>query len=201
MLKIRLARGGAKKRPYYHIVIADSRSPRDGKFLEKVGSYNPLLPKDGPTPRLVLKTERIAEWLKKGAQPTDRVARFLSTEGLVKWEHGNNPQKAEPGKKAQERAAERAQRETDRAEAELAAKNAPPPPAPEPEVVEEAAPEAVEAAAEEAPAAEAAAEEVPAEEPAAEPAPVEAAAEEAAPEAAAEEAPAAEAAAEEEPAA
>ena len=147
MLKIRLARGGAKKRPYYHIVIADSRSPRDGKFLEKVGSYNPLLPKDGPTPRLVLKTERIAEWLKKGAQPTDRVARFLSTEGLVKWEHGNNPQKAEPGKKAQERAAERAQRETDRAEAELAAKNAPPPPAPEPEVVEEAP---VEAAAEEA---------------------------------------------------
>ena len=186
MLKIRLARGGAKKRPYYHIVIADSRSPRDGKFLEKVGSYNPLLPKDGPTPRLVLKTERIAEWLKKGAQPTERVARFLSTEGLVKWEHGNNPQKAQPGKKAQERAAERAQREADRAEAEAAANAAPP--APEPEVVEEAAPEA---AAEEAPAAEAAAEE----------APVEAAAEEAAPEAAAEEAPAAEAAAEEEPAA
>jgi len=184
MLKIRLARGGAKKRPYYHIVIADSRSPRDGKFLEKVGSYNPLLPKDGPTPRLVLKTERIAEWLKKGAQPTERVARFLSTEGLVKWEHGNNPQKAQPGKKAQERAAERAQREADRAEAEAAAKAAPP--APEPEVVEEAAPEA---AAEEAPAAEAAAED----------APVEAAAEEAAPEADAEEAPAAEAAAEEEP--
>ena len=186
MLKIRLARAGAKKRPYYHIVIADSRSPRDGKFLEKVGSYNPLLPKDGAAPRLVLKSERIAEWLKKGAQPTERVARFLSTEGLVKWEHGNNPQKAQPGKKAQERAAERAQREADRAEAEAAANAAPP--APEPEVVEEAAPEA---AAEEAPAAEAAAEE----------APVEAAAEEAAPEAAAEEAPAAEAAAEEEPAA
>ena len=203
MLKIRFARAGAKKRPYYHIVIADSRSPRDGKFLEKVGSYNPLLPKDGPTPRLVLKTERIAEWLKKGAQPTDRVARFLSTEGLVKWEHGNNPQKAEPGKKAQERAAERAQRETDRAEAELAAKNAPPPPAPEPEVVEEAPVEAAaEEAAPEAPAetVEAAAEEAPAEA-AAEEAPVEAAAEEAAPEAAAEEAPAAEAAAEEEPAA
>lgn len=187
MLKIRLARAGAKKRPYYHIVIADSRSPRDGKFLEKVGSYNPLLPKDGAAPRLVLKSERIAEWLKKGAQPTERVARFLSTEGLVKWEHGNNPQKGEPGKKAQERAAERAQREIDRAEAEAAAKAAPAP-APEPEVVEEAP---VEAAAEAAP------EEVPAEEPAAEPAPVEAAAEEAAPEAAAEEAPAAEAAAEE----
>ena len=198
-VKIRLRRIGAKKSPYYRVVVADSRSPRDGKFLEKVGSSNPLLPKDGPTPRLVMKTERIAEWLKKGAQPTERVARFLSTEGLVKWEHGNNPEKAQPGKKAIERAAERDQRAADRAEAELAAKNAPPPPAPEPEVVEEApveaaaeeaAPEAVEAAAEEAPA-EAAAEE----------APVEAAAEEAAPEAAAEEAPAAEAAAEEEPAA
>lgn len=216
MLKIRLSRGGAKKRPYYHIVVADSRSPRDGRFLEKVGSYNPLLPKDGPTPRIVLKTERIAEWLKKGAQPTDRVARFLSTEGLVKWEHGNNPQKGKPGKKAEERAAEREQRAADRAEAEAAAKAAPAP-APEPEVVEEAAPveaaaeeapaaEAAapaEAAAEEAPAAEAAAEEAPAAEAAAEEAPAaEAAAEEAAPEAAAEasgeEAPAAEAAADEE---
>jgi ribosomal protein S16 len=78
MLKIRLARGGAKKRPYYHIVIADSHSPRDGKFIEKVGSYNPMLPKDGATPRVALKVERIAEWLGKGAQPTDRVARFLS---------------------------------------------------------------------------------------------------------------------------
>jgi small subunit ribosomal protein S16 len=211
MLKIRLARGGAKKRPYYHIVVADSRSPRDGRFLEKVGSYNPLLPKDGPTPRLVMKTERIAEWLKKGAQPTDRVARFLSTEGLVKWEHGNNPQKAQPGKKATERAAEREQRAADRAEAEAAAKAAPAP-APEPEVTEAAAPAEAEAApaeeaaaaeapAEEAATAEAAPEEVPApaEEP--EPAPTEAApeaaAEEAAPEAAAEEAPAAEAASEE----
>ncbi|MBX7250203.1 MAG: 30S ribosomal protein S16 [Caulobacteraceae bacterium] len=179
MLKIRLARGGAKKRPYYHIVVADSRSPRDGRFLEKVGSYNPLLPKDGPNPRIVLKAERIAEWLKKGAQPTDRVARFLSTEGLVKWEHGNNPKKGEPGKKAQERAAERAQREADRAEAEAAAKAAP---APEPEA--EAAP------AEEAPVAEAAAEEAPAAEAAAEETP-------AAEEAPAEDAPAAEAAAEE----
>ncbi len=172
MLKIRLSRGGAKKRPYYHIVVADSRSPRDGRFLEKVGSYNPLLPKDGATPRIVLKTERIEEWLKKGAQPTDRVARFLATEGLVKWEHGNNPQKAQPGKKAQERAAERAQREADRAEAEAAAKAAP---APEPEPEAEAAPAeeapAAEAAAEEAPAAEAAAEEAPAAEAAAEEAP------------------------------
>ncbi|HEY3813275.1 MAG TPA: 30S ribosomal protein S16 [Caulobacteraceae bacterium] len=173
MLKIRLARGGAKKRPYYHIVIADSHAPRDGKFIEKVGSYNPLLPKDGP--RVQLKLDRITEWLGKGAQPTDRVARFLSQEGLVKWEHGNNPNKAKPGKKAEERAAERAQRETDRKEAEAAAAAAPAPaPEPEPAPVEEAAPvEAVAEAApaaEEAPAAEAApAEEAPAvEEPAAE---------------------------------
>lgn len=169
MLKIRLARGGAKKRPYYHIVIADSHAPRDGKFIEKVGSYNPLLPKDGP--RVQLKLERIGEWLKKGAQPTDRVARFLAQEGLVKWEHGNNPNKAKPGKKAEERAAERAQREADRKEAEATAAAeaaAAPPPAPEPEPasVEAAAeaPAAEAAPAEEAPAAEAA----PAEEPAAE---------------------------------
>ena len=126
MLKIRLARGGAKKRPYYHIVIADSHSPRDGKFIEKVGSYNPMLPKDGETPRVALKVERIAEWLGKGAQPTDRVARFLSQDetlgAKVKWLQGNNPNKAQPGKKAQERAAERAQREADRLEAEAAAK-------------------------------------------------------------------------------
>ncbi|HWE44444.1 MAG TPA: 30S ribosomal protein S16 [Caulobacteraceae bacterium] len=170
MLKIRLARGGAKKRPYYHIVIADSHAPRDGKFIEKVGSYNPLLPKDGP--RVQLKLERIAEWLKKGAQPTDRVARFLAQEGLVKWEHGNNPNKAKPGKKAEERSAERAQRETDRKDAEAAEAAAAPPPAPEPEPVVEEAPAAeapVEAAAEETPAAEAApAEAAPVEEPASE---------------------------------
>ena len=120
MLKIRLSRGGSKKRPYYTIVIANVTAARDGKFIEKVGTYNPMLPKDAQ--RVTLKVERIAEWLKKGAQPTDRVARFLAQEGLVKWEHGNNPQKAVPGKKAQERAAERAQRETDRVEAEAAAK-------------------------------------------------------------------------------
>ena len=126
MLKIRLARGGAKKRPYYHIVIADSHSPRDGKFIEKVGSYNPMLPKDGAQPRVTLKSERIAEWLGKGAQPTDRVARFLSQDetlsAKVTWTQSNNPNKGQPGKKAQERAAERAQREADRAEAEAAAK-------------------------------------------------------------------------------
>ena len=149
MLKIRLARGGAKKRPYYNIVIADSHSPRDGRFIEKVGAYNPMLKKDDPT-RVTLKVERIEEWLKKGAQPTDRVARFLSTAGLVKWQAGNNPKKAEPGRKAKERAEERAQRETDRAAAAAEAAAAP---APEPE----AAP-APEAPAEDAPAAEAAAE-------------------------------------------
>jgi small subunit ribosomal protein S16 len=164
MLKIRLTRGGAKKRPYYSIVIADSHAARDGRFIEKVGTYNPLLKKDDPN-RVTLKLESIQAWLKKGAQPTDRVARFLAQEGLVKWQHGNNPQKAVPGKKSTERAEERAQKEADRAAAAAeAAKN--PPPAPEPEpAAEEAAPEAapVEAAAEEAPAAEAAPEEAPAE--------------------------------------
>ncbi|MCC7266950.1 MAG: 30S ribosomal protein S16 [Caulobacteraceae bacterium] len=177
MLKIRLARGGSKKRPYYSIVVADSHSPRDGRFIEKVGAYNPLLKKDDPQ-RTVLKVERIQEWLSKGAQPTDRVARFLSTEGLVKWQHGNNPNKGEPGTKAKERAEERAQREADRAAAEAEAKANPPAPEPEPEAAEEPPAEAVaeeapaeaaqpEAAAEEAAPAEAAAEE-PAGEPAAE---------------------------------
>jgi small subunit ribosomal protein S16 len=147
MLKIRLARGGAKKRPYYHIVVADSHSPRDGRFIEKVGAYNPLLNKDDPN-RITLKIEKIQEWLKKGAQPTDRVARELSKLGITKWEAGNNPKKGEPGKKAQERVTERAEREEARkaAEAEAAAN----PPAPEP-VAEEAPAEA-------APAEEAAAE-------------------------------------------
>ena len=148
MLKIRLARGGAKKRPYYNIVIADSHSPRDGRFIEKVGAYNPMLKKDDPA-RVTLKVESIQAWLKKGAQPTDRVARFLANEGLVKWQAGNNPNKAEPGRKAKERAEERAQREADRA---AAAAEAAAQPAPEPE----AAP-AEEAPAAEAPAAEEAA--------------------------------------------
>ncbi|MBL8769804.1 MAG: 30S ribosomal protein S16 [Phenylobacterium sp.] len=156
MLKIRLARGGAKKRPYYSIVVADSHSPRDGRFIEKVGSYNPLLKKDDPN-RVVLKQERIAEWLAKGAQPTDRVARELGKLGIVKWEAGSNPKKGEPGQKAKERAEERAQREADRAAA--AAEAAANPPAEE-APAEEAAP--VEAAAEEAPAAETPAEDAPA---------------------------------------
>ena len=174
MLKIRLARGGAKKRPYYHIVIADSHSPRDGKFIERVGSYNPMLPKDSATPRIVLKADRISEWLAKGAQPTDRVARFISQSqdealvGKVAWTQSNNPNKGTPGKKAQERAAERAQREADRLEAEAAAK------------VEAA--EAAARAKEEAAAAAEAAKNAPA----VEEAPAEAAAEEAAAEAPAE---------------
>ncbi len=109
MLKIRLARGGAKKRPYYSIVVADSHSPRDGRFIEKVGAYDPLLKKDDPQ-RLVLKGERVTEWLAKGAQPTERVARFLAIKELKAWEHGSNPKKGEPHAKAKERAKEREQR-------------------------------------------------------------------------------------------
>ena len=196
MLKIRLARGGAKKRPYYYIVVADSHSPRDGKFIERVGTYNPMLPRDGEQKRVTLKADRISEWLAKGAQPTDRVARFLSQDealaGKVKWTQSNNPNKAQPGKKAQERAAERAQREADRAEAEAAAKVEAAEAAQRAKEEAKAAAEAAknapapepEAAAEEAPAAEAAAE-------------AEAVTEEAPAEAAAEEAPAAEATEEE----
>jgi small subunit ribosomal protein S16 len=102
-LKIRLARGGAKKRPFYSIVVADSRSPRDGRFIEKVGTYNPILKADDPN-RVSLKLERIQDWMKKGAQPTDRVARFLDQAGVMKREARNNPEKAKPGKKMQERA-------------------------------------------------------------------------------------------------
>ena len=106
-LKIRLARGGAKKRPFYSIVVADSRSPRDGRFIEKVGTYNPILKSDDPN-RVLLKLERIQEWMKKGALPTDRVARFLDQAGVKKRETRNNPTTAQPGKKMTERAEERA---------------------------------------------------------------------------------------------
>jgi small subunit ribosomal protein S16 len=102
-LKIRLARAGAKKRPFYRIVIADSRSPRDGRFIEIVGTYNPILPK-GDEKRVTLNTERIQHWLSKGAQATDRVLRFLVAAGLAKRTPRSNPKKAIPGKKAQERA-------------------------------------------------------------------------------------------------
>ena len=121
---IRLARGGAKKRPYYRIVVADSRNSRDGRFIERVGSYNPLLAKDDPE-RVKLDKERIEHWISVGAKPTDRVLRFLDAEGIMKREARNNPQKAEPGDKAKERAEERAEKEAAAKEAAEEAKNAP----------------------------------------------------------------------------
>lgn len=125
-LKIRLARAGSKKRPYYHIVIADVRAPRDGRFIEQVGSWNPMLPKDGE--RVKLNEERIKHWLDNGAQPTDRVLRFLDQAGVAKRDERKNPKKAEPGKKAQERLAAQKQAEEDaaaKAAAEAEAANAP----------------------------------------------------------------------------
>jgi small subunit ribosomal protein S16 len=101
-VKIRLARAGSKKRPYYHIVIAAATSPRDGKFIDVIGSFNPMLPKDSAD-RVKLDAGKAAEWLKKGAQPTDRVLRFLDKVGVAKREARNNPNKALPGKKRQER--------------------------------------------------------------------------------------------------
>ncbi len=115
-MKIRLARGGSKKRPHYSIVAADSRMPRDGRFLEKLGTYNPLLPKDSEE-RVKMDMERVQYWMSKGAQPTDRVSRMLEAAGVVEKKERSNPKKAEPGKKAQERAAERAEREKAAAEA------------------------------------------------------------------------------------
>ncbi|KGD87470.1 MULTISPECIES: 30S ribosomal protein S16 [Rhizobium/Agrobacterium group] len=115
-LKIRLARGGSKKRPYYHIVVADARSPRDGRFLEKLGAWNPMLAKDDAK-RIELNAERIKHWIDNGAQPTDRVLRFLAEAGVAQREARSNPEKAKPGKKAQERAAEKAQKVADAAAA------------------------------------------------------------------------------------
>ena len=123
-LKIRLARGGSKHRPYFNVVIADSRFARDGRFIEKIGSYNPLLAKDDAK-RVQIDLEKAKAWLGKGATPTDRVARFLSGAGLVKWEHGNNPKRAVPGEKATARATERAERDAARKAAAEEAKNAP----------------------------------------------------------------------------
>ncbi|AYM58392.1 30S ribosomal protein S16 [Agrobacterium sp. ATCC 31749] len=115
-LKIRLARGGSKKRPYYQIVVADARSPRDGRFLEKVGSWNPMLAKDNPL-RVELKADLIKEWIAKGAQPTDRVLRFLAEAGLAERAARSNPEKALPGKRALERVAEKKQKAEDAAAA------------------------------------------------------------------------------------
>ena len=139
-LKNRLARAGSKKRPYYHVVVADVRSPRDGRFIEQLGSWTPTLPKDGE--RVKLNEERIKHWLSNGALPTDRVLRFLDEAGISKRDARSNPKKAEPGKKAQERAAALKKAQEDAAAAIAAA-------AAEPAATEEAP-------AEEAPAEEAA---------------------------------------------
>ena len=106
-VSIRLARGGSKKRPFYRIVAADSRMPRDGRFIEKLGTYNPLLPKDSEE-RVQMDVEKVQEWISKGAKPTDRVSRFLEAAGVVEKKERKNMKKAEPGKKAKERAEEKA---------------------------------------------------------------------------------------------
>ena len=111
-LRIRMARGGTKKRPYYRIVIADSRAPRDGRFIEKIGHFNPLLPKDSEQ-RVGVDLERAKYWLGVGATPTDRVGRFLGNAGIYEWKASNNPQKAKQRKKAQERLDEASQSEED----------------------------------------------------------------------------------------
>jgi small subunit ribosomal protein S16 len=146
-VSIRLSRGGSKKRPYYKVVVSNSRAPRDGKYLEQLGTYNPLLAKDD-TNRVRLIEDRIKYWLGVGAQPTDRVARMLDKAGIKERAATNNPNKAEPGKKAKDRAEEKAEKLREAEEAAAAAAAAP--------VVEEA-PAAEEAAPAEAPAAEEAA--------------------------------------------
>jgi len=122
-LKIRLSRGGAKKRPFYRVVVADARMPRDGRFIEKIGTFDPLKAKDDAS-RLVLDVEKAKDWLAKGAQPTDRVERLLSNLGVLKRDARNNPEKAQPKKKAQERLAAAAAAETAAAEAAAAGKEA-----------------------------------------------------------------------------
>ena len=174
-VSMRLSRGGSKKRPYYRIVVANSRAPRDGNYLEQIGTYNPLLAKDDEN-RVKLIEDRARYWLGVGAQPTDRVARMLDKAGIKERAVTNNPNKAEPGQKAKDRAEDRAKKAVEAEEAKAAAAAAPAPepepePAPEPEV-EAAAPEpeaepVAEEAAPEAPAEEVAAE-APSEEPIAE---------------------------------
>ena len=191
-VSMRLSRGGSKKRPYYRIVVANSRAPRDGNYLEQIGTYNPLLAKDDES-RVKLIEDRARYWLGVGAQPTDRVARMLDKAGIKERAVTNNPNKAEPGQKAKDRAEDRAKKVVEAEEAKAAAAAAP---APEPEAepepvveVEAAAPEpeaepVAEEAAPEAPSEEVAAE-APSEEPVAEVA-TEDAPSDAAPEAAAE---------------
>ena len=123
-VNIRLSRGGSKKRPYYKIVVADARSPRDGRVIERIGSYNPLLAKDNPE-RIKLDVERAKHWIGVGAQPTDRVARFLDALGVKERAARNNPNKGVPGEKAKERAEERATKAAEAAEAAAEAAAAP----------------------------------------------------------------------------
>lgn len=165
---IRLSRGGSKKRPYYRIVVADARSPRDGNFIERIGSYNPLLAKDDAN-RVVLDTERAKHWLGVGAQPTDRVARFLDAAGIRERAARNNPKKGVPGEKATERREEQEKKAAEAAEAAAAAKAEAEAAAAE-AVIEEPAVEeapAEQVVAEEAAVAEAPAEQMQAESPAA----------------------------------
>ena len=151
-MKIRLARGGSKKRPFYRVVAADSRMPRDGRYVEKLGTYNPLLAKDSED-RVQLNMERVNYWLGQGAQPTERVVRFLEVAGVMEKTERNNPIKAKPGKKAQDRLEEKASAKEAAAEADEAAK-----------VAAAEAEEAAKAAAAEAPVEEEVAEEPAAEE-------------------------------------
>ncbi|MCJ7871797.1 30S ribosomal protein S16 [Marinovum sp. 2_MG-2023] len=118
-IKIRLARGGSKKRPFYRIVASDSRMPRDGRYIERLGTYNPLLPKDSEE-RVKMDLERVQYWLGQGGQPTDRVARFLEAAGVLEKKERANLKKGEPGKKAQERAEEKAAKAAEAAEAAAA---------------------------------------------------------------------------------
>lgn len=162
-LKIRLSRGGAKKRPYYRIVVADSRKPRDGRFIERIGTYNPMLEKDSPD-RVVLDIERAKHWLSHGATPSDRVAGFLGNAEVIPMPaQRQSPKKSLPKAKAQERLQEAANAAEAAAEAAKAAAEAPPEEAPVEEAPFEEAP-VEEVAAEEAPAEEAPAEEAVAEE-------------------------------------
>jgi small subunit ribosomal protein S16 len=164
-LKIRLARAGAKKRPFYRIVVADSRNPRDGRYIEKIGTFNPLLPRDSAE-RVLFNQDRAKHWLSHGALPTDRVLRFFDAAGLMKREARNNPEKAKPGQKRLDREEEKAKAAEEKAKAAEEAKKAAaeaaaaPAPEPEPEPAEEAP---AEEATAEAPAEEAPAEETPAE--------------------------------------
>jgi len=122
-VKIRLSRGGAKKRPYYYIVVAEAAAPRDGRYIEQIGTHNPMLPKDHAD-RVKLDLDRAKHWLSVGAQPTDRVARFLDAAGLMKRTARNNPQKAKPGKKRLEREAAAAEAAVKAAEAAASAEPA-----------------------------------------------------------------------------